>query len=171
MLKARLDGARAMVDVLTHDMNSDTTAGEQAYAFDDGRRFRATRQVGGGGKGQGGKGVNDGYGVKGLRNVPPGFKGGGGSCQTCNGTHPECAVCPTLDATGKDDWKGLEADPERVRPCVYNHLRTGKMCGGFGHQARHHLPCLRPEAKAAVQKMQAENGGKGKGGGKGKKQH
>ena len=92
------------------------------------------------------------------------FVGGGGSCPKCQGTHPECATCPTTAAEADEKFDVSRAVKEKL-PCWYA-WQGGKPCGGYGHVSRHHHETLTPENKKIRDEKQKE---KGKGGGKNKK--
>ena len=93
---------------------------ELALPFDDGRPFRASREGPGGGGDRAAGGGKGGKGKKGkgrgLRNVPEGFKGGGGTCRTCEGTHPETDKCPKDHA--KTVGFAVDGDPDKLHPRI-----------------------------------------------------
>ena len=108
------------VTALLQDPPSQSNA--QQLQFDDGKRFRASRDPSKGGS-------------KGGRSGP---KGGGGDCPRCQGTHPECSVCPNTAATAETGFD-VSAHAKEKRACWFDHLKKGKPCGGYGHVARHHM--------------------------------
>ena len=88
------------------DNTKDNT--EQQLAFDDGKRFRATRD---------GKGGKDG---KGKRD-----KVKGGDCTRCQGYRPECETCPNPAASVEDGFGVSKHSKEKI-PCWYDHLKKGR---------------------------------------------
>ena len=115
-------------------------------AFDDGKRFRASRDKG---KSKG-KGTDKG-GDKGKK----GAKGGGKG----HGTHPEYKECRNQAASAEKDFDVGKCARERV-PCWYQHLNAIKKCGGFGHLARHHAAVYTEKAAKEVEeaKKQGKSG-------------
>ena len=140
----------------------DSKEKDQQLNFDDGKRFRATR---------------DGKGGKDEKGRQKGDKGkarpkGGGDCSRCRGHHPECHTCPNSAASAEDGFDVSKHSKENI-PCWYDHMKRGKPCGGCGHVARHHLPVLKEESKKEIEDWKAahpkpEGKGKNKGKHKGK---
>ena len=121
---------------------------DKTLAFDDGKRFRAARATGGQ-----------------QTQVRPKLVGGGGDCPRCQGTHPECTVCPNQAASAEDGFDVSKYAKEK-KPCWYDHMKKGKFCGGYGHVARHHMEVLKEETKKEIEDWKAatpQAAGKGKG--------
>ena len=57
----------------------------------------------------------------------------------------------------------VAGDPEKLHPRVYNNLRNGKLCVGFGHQAKYHYDVLSSLAKRDIEVFKGALLPKGKG--------
>ena len=53
-------------------------------------------------------------------------------------------------------------DEMQEHRCIYAHLRGGQLCGGFGHQAKHHYDVLKAEEKSKVEALPSTGKRKGR---------